>query len=335
MTERRNRAGGPGVSTALAMGAVAAVAAGLAVGILLTGVYRLAAAGALLGLAAVAACVWAGRLQRAATTLRDGLDHIRRGHQDVSVPDSGWGLGCVGHGINELARHLQDDRSRTAAREMAMVMTLGQAAEGRSHHSANHMQRVGAMAGELGRLAGLPDDEVGLLRQAAPLHDLGKVGVPDSVLNKPGKFTPREFSVMKVHAELGHRILAGSRQPVLQAAAVIALAHHERWDGYGYPQGLSGEDIPLHGRIVGLVDAFDAMFSVRNYREAMPLDQGLGIIRSQRGHHFDPALTDLFLAHLPTFMAIMEQYKDDRASGDGRPGPADPAGAEPEGCLTT
>jgi len=243
--------------------------------------------------------------------LRGALVRIAGGDLDIDLPGEGDdAFGLLARQINALAAHLKSTRTRTEAREQIVIDTMGQIIEGRSHETANHMARVGAMSYELAVLAGLPADEAEMLRVAAPLHDLGKVGIPDAILNKPGKYTPREYAVMKAHANLGHRILARSERPMLKAAAVIALTHHERWDGLGYPRQLKGEDIPIAGRIVGLIDVFDAMFSHRRYRRAMPMGKALGIIKTQRGHHFDPRLTDLFLAHLPRFQEILDQYRD-------------------------
>ena len=294
--------------TAIAVGLVALSLAALT---LVDASYRFVAAALLVGLAGLVAHVAVGRLLRPLGELHEGLERIGRGKLTVPVPAYERSeLGQLADHVNELAVQLRKSRKRTESREQAMITTLGKVAEGRSRESANHMLRVGAMSAELALLAGLSREEAEILRVAAPLHDLGKVGIPDAILTKPSKFTPREFAVMKSHAELGHRILAGSRTPSMRAAATVALTHHERWDGRGYPRGISGEEIPIYGRIVGLVDTFDAVFSDRAYRKAMSHDKGLGIITSQRGHHFDPRLVDLFVENLPVFTAIIEQYKD-------------------------
>lgn len=267
------------------------------------------------GLLAVAGVVAAARLAERVRTdlvaLGRGLERLRRGRYKTTVPVRGGAeLERLAGRVNSLAHRLREANARAKARELALVNTLGQVAEGRTPESANHMIRVGAMSRELARLAGLPQAEAELLRVAAPLHDLGKVGMPEAIRAKPGAYTPREREAMKAHAELGHRILAGSPRPELRAAAEIALTHHERWDGMGYPRGLAGEAIPLHGRIVGLVDTFDAMYSERAYRQAVSREHGLGIIRSQRACHFDPRLVDLLLDNLPVFFGIMERHAD-------------------------
>ncbi len=183
-----------------------------------------------------------------------------------------------------------------------VIHTLGDVVENRSQETAHHVKRVGHNSHLLAKLAGLPDDEAQLLRMAAPLHDVGKIGIPDAILNKPGRFTDEERAVMETHAEIGYSILNQSNRPIFKAASIVAYEHHEKWNGKGYPRGLSGEDIHIFGRIVALVDAFDAMISERVYKPAMPLEKCLGIIREERGEHFDPCLVDLLLENLELFV---------------------------------
>lgn len=259
-------------------------------------------------LAAIAAAL-SRRLVGDVGKVADGLERVGRGELWTEVPvDGSDDLRRLALGVNALARQMRESAARADARELALISTLGQVAEGRTPESAQHMLRVGIMSQELARLAGLPAAEAELLRQAAPLHDIGKAGMAEELRSKTGAYTAREREAMQGHTELGHRILIGSSRPELRAAAEIALSHHERWDGMGYPGGLAGEAIPLHGRIVGLVDSFDAMFSDRPHRRAMSRDHALGIIRSQRACHFDPVLTDLLLDNLPVFLGIMERY---------------------------
>lgn len=188
-------------------------------------------------------------------------------------------------------------RERTADLEEAQLEILERlalAAEFRDDETGQHTQRVGRTAAVLARALGLPNDKVTLIHRAAPLHDVGKLGVPDSILRKPGKLTREEFEIMKTHTTIGAQILSGSRFPILQLAEEIALTHHERWDGNGYA-GLAGERIPLSGRIVALADVFDALTNDRIYRKAMPLEDALAEIELQRGRHFDPEIADAFL----------------------------------------
>jgi len=191
-----------------------------------------------------------------------------------------------------------------------MIRTLSELVETRSLETANHVLRVGEMARMLALHAGVDEETASVFRLAAPMHDVGKVGIPDHILNKPGKLTPGEFSVMRGHAALGHGILCKSEQRIMRVAARIALQHHERWDGSGYPRGLRGEEISLEGRITAIVDVFDALTSRRVYREARPADEVFGTMREGRGSQFDPDLLDVFLAHSDEFAAVVRDYPD-------------------------
>ena len=191
-----------------------------------------------------------------------------------------------------------------------MIRTLSELVETRSLETANHVMRVGEMARLLARHAGVDEETSAVLRLAAPMHDVGKVGIPDRILNKPGRLTPEEFAVMRGHAALGHGILCKSEQRIMRVAARIALQHHERWDGCGYPHGLSGEEISLEGRITAIVDVFDALTSRRVYREARPAGEVFATMRGERGRQFDPELLDVFLAHAEEFAAVVRNCPD-------------------------
>ena len=199
--------------------------------------------------------------------------------------------------------------------EREIALRLGRAAEFRDTETGAHVQRMSRYSGLLAELAGLPPAEVQLVLQASPLHDIGKVGIPDRILQKPGRLTPDEFETMKLHTTIGGHMLADSgRFPLLAAGRVIALQHHERFDGTGYPAGLAGDAIHPYGRIVAVADVFDALLSRRVYKPALPLPQVLEIMAAGRATHFDPALVDLLLAHLDRFLAIREHHLD-RAEG--------------------
>ena len=142
------------------------------------------------------------------------------------------------------------------------------------------------------------------------MHDIGKVGIPDSILNKPGKLTPQEWLVMKTHAALGYEMLKHSKRPILKAAAIVAREHHEKWNGEGYPRKLKGEQINIYGRITAVADVFDALGSERCYKKAWPLEKILNLFQSERGEHFDPKLVDLLLENLDKFLSIRDAYKD-------------------------
>lgn len=179
--------------------------------------------------------------------------------------------------------------------QIEIMERLARAAEYRDDNTGEHTFRVGHNSAELARAAGLSDAEVELIRTAAPLHDVGKIGIPDSILLKPGPLTDDEFDLMKTHTEIGARILSGSSFRVLQLAEQIALWHHEAWDGSGYPHGLAGEKIPMAARILTIVDVFDALTHERPYKDAWPVEKALAVITEDAGTKFDPRLAELFL----------------------------------------
>jgi len=154
---------------------------------------------------------------------------------------------------------------------------------------------------------GLPAKEVQNIRYAAPMHDIGKIGVPDNILLKPGKLTDEEFEIVKTHSSIGGKILANSKSETLMVAEQIALSHHEKWNGKGYPQGLAGDNIPLAVRIVGLADTFDALTSKRPYKDPFPVEVALDIIKKDRGQHFDPNVVDVFLENIDEIVKIKEK----------------------------
>jgi putative two-component system response regulator len=168
-------------------------------------------------------------------------------------------------------------------------------AENRDDDTSRHTERVGTTAAQIGAQLGMDREQVELLREAAALHDVGKLAIPDSVLLKPGSLSEEEFEVTKTHAAIGQRLLSGSSSAVLQMAAVIAGGHHERWDGSGYPAGLAGEGIPLVGRIVAVADVYDALTHDRPYKSLWPTEQAIGEIRRAAGSQFDPGVVDAFL----------------------------------------
>ncbi|HYM58985.1 MAG TPA: HD domain-containing phosphohydrolase [Solirubrobacteraceae bacterium] len=187
--------------------------------------------------------------------------------------------------------------------QLQVIQRLALAAEYRDDDTGQHTRRVGEMSARIGEVLDMPADQLVLLRQAAPLHDVGKIGIPDCILLKPGRLTPDEFEQMKAHTTLGAAMLAGRKFPLLEMAEQIALSHHERWDGTGYPAGLSGHAIPLVGRVVAIADVFDALTHVRPYKEAWTLVQAVTEIRGQAGRQFDPEVVDAFLHVLPELAA--------------------------------
>ena len=198
-----------------------------------------------------------------------------------------------------------------ADNQREIIYRIGEIVETRSKESGLHVKRVALYCEQFARLLGLPEEKTELLKRASPLHDIGKIGIPDAVLHKPGKLDADEWAIMKTHSQIGYDMLCGSDIELFQVAAQIALNHHEKWDGSGYPQGLSGTVIPLEGRITALVDVFDALGSDRCYKRAWPLDKILALIQEEKGHHFDPELVDLMLANLDGFLAIRDTYRDE------------------------
>ena len=198
-----------------------------------------------------------------------------------------------------------------ADNQREIIYRIGEIVETRSKESGLHVKRVALYCELLARLLGLSEHKTELMKLASPLHDIGKIGIPDAVLHKPGKLDPDEWNIMMTHSQLGYDMLQGSDIELFQVASEIARNHHEKWDGSGYPRGLKEDAIPLEGRITALVDVFDALGSDRCYKKAWPLDKILELIKSERGRHFDPVLVDLMLANLDAFLAIRDTYKDE------------------------
>lgn len=190
------------------------------------------------------------------------------------------------------------------------VQRLALAAEFRDTDTARHLQRMSLYCHLLARHYGLEAERCELIRIASPMHDIGKIGTPDHILLKPGKFSPEEFEAITRHSEMGRHILDGSEAELLKLAALIAWTHHEKFDGTGYPRRLAGETIPLEGRIAAIADTFDALTTKRVYKPAFSLEQTLDIMREGRGKHFDPFLLDTFLGAMDEALAIKNQFSD-------------------------
>jgi response regulator RpfG family c-di-GMP phosphodiesterase len=202
---------------------------------------------------------------------------------------------------------MRDDIQET---QKELVYMLGEAVEQRSKETGAHVKRVAQISQLLAEAYGLPEEESELIKLASPLHDVGKVGIPDSILNKPGKHTPEEWEIMQTHAMIGEEILAKSDKRILQLGSIIAGQHHEKWDGNGYPRGLKGEEIHLAGRITALADVFDALGSKRCYKDAWPIEKIIAIIKEEKGKQFEPKLVDLFVENIDALVAIREAFPD-------------------------
>lgn len=193
---------------------------------------------------------------------------------------------------------------------LQIVQCLGKAAEYRDNETGMHILRISHFARTIAKAIGYSDERADDLLHAAPMHDVGKIGVPDAILLKPGKLNPEEWEIMRQHTTIGAQIIGEHDSSMLKLAASIALCHHEKWDGSGYPNGLAGEDIPQEARIIALVDVFDALTSERPYKKAWPIDEALDFIRQQRGSHFEPKLVDVFMDCLPEILAIRSRWAD-------------------------
>ena len=217
--------------------------------------------------------------------------------------------------VQQRTKELEETLKLAKRTEYEISIRLGLASEFRDLETGGHIKRMSHYSALLAKLYGLNQDECELILYAAPLHDIGKVGIPDKILLKPGRFVGNEFEIMKQHAILGAKMLEGADEfPVLKAGHIIALQHHEKWDGNGYPNKIKGKDIHLYARIIAVADVFDALSSKRCYKEAMDLDTVLSIMKEDSGSHFDPDLVKLLLDNLSDFLVIKERYKDDEST---------------------
>jgi HD-GYP domain-containing protein (c-di-GMP phosphodiesterase class II)/methylmalonyl-CoA mutase cobalamin-binding subunit len=217
----------------------------------------------------------------------------------------GWrvgekGMGALEDEIESRTSELKRALSELEIAQAETVQRLSMAVEFRDEDTGAHIERIGRFSVLLAEQIGMDSEFSERLRHAAPLHDVGKVAIPDAILLKPGPLTPEERAIVETHAEEGHRLVRGSSSSILDMAATIALSHQEKWDGSGYPRGLKGEAIPIEGRIVAVADVFDALTSDRVYRKAFSVDDAIQMMREQRGRHFDPVLLDAFMEVLGT-----------------------------------
>jgi len=212
--------------------------------------------------------------------------------------------------VSKKTGELQDALREVIKSEKDIVSILGKTAEFRDNETSAHTLRVGEMAALIAQKFGWSSAEVELMRLAAPMHDMGKVGIADKILLKPGKLDENEFAIMKTHAKIGHTILSQKDTPLLHLAAEIAYTHHEKYDGSGYPKGLSGDAIPLSGAIVSVVDVFDALLSERPYKKAFSLEKTLEIITNDSGGHFHPEVVEHFLNSIDEILKIRDSLQD-------------------------
>ncbi|WP_228710927.1 PAS domain S-box protein [Arcobacter cloacae] len=205
--------------------------------------------------------------------------------------------------VIELHKEIEDTQRE-------IIYKMGEIGESRSNETGNHVKRVANYSKLLATLYGLDEKECDILFTASPMHDIGKVGIPDSILNKPGKLDENEWKIMRKHCVIGYNILKNSKREILKAAAIVAMTHHEKWDGTGYPKGLKGEEIHIYGRITAIADVFDALGSHRCYKKAWEDEKVFELLRNEKSKHFDPKLVDLFFENLDKFIEIRDRYKD-------------------------
>ncbi|MEJ2644680.1 MAG: response regulator [Gammaproteobacteria bacterium] len=210
-----------------------------------------------------------------------------------------------------LERRVSEATSEIRVREQETLLRLAKAGEYRDEITGNHVIRMAKFSRLIGEKLGLSEEECGVIELAAPMHDIGKIGIPDHILSKPGRLTDEELGVMKTHSQIGYEILRDSPSKYLQMGAVIALGHHEKFDGSGYPKGLRGEEIPLVARIVAIADVYDALTSERPYKQPWSVDDAVRFMNAERGKHFDPRCLDAFNSQLDKVLKIQYLLRDD------------------------
>ena len=209
--------------------------------------------------------------------------------------------------LDEMVKERTKELDQT---RLQIIQRLGRAAEYKDNETGMHVIRMSHYSKLLGLANGMSEEEADLLLNAAPMHDIGKIGIPDKILLKPGKLDEHEWKIMKTHPQMGAEILGSDNSVLLNLARDIALTHHEKWDGSGYPNGLKGEEIPLHARIVAIADTFDALTTVRPYKHAWLVEEALDLLKKEAGSHFDPELVDKFLGIMPQVIEIKNQYAE-------------------------
>jgi len=214
----------------------------------------------------------------------------------------------------ELERMVRQRTHELLTTRQQIIRRLGRAAEFKDNETGNHVLRMSHYARLIAEAHGLGTEAAGIIFQTAPMHDIGKIGIPDAILLKPGKLDAEEWKIMHQHPIMGAEIIGKHDNELLETARIIALSHHEKWDGSGYPHALRGADIPLEGRIVAIADVFDALVSLRPYKPAFPLEEALRMMNQQTGSHFDPALMQAFHKVLPEILRIREIYADENGA---------------------
>lgn len=264
------------------------------------------------------AIVFRNVLKKDTKIIIDNLQNIEDGNykitETINRPDE---LGEISHSIKHMANSIDDgiDQIESLNEEIIntqkeIIYTMGEIAETRSKETGNHVKRVAEYSKILALKSGLDEEEAEMLKLASPMHDIGKVGIPDNILNKPGILTEDEFEIMKTHASLGYEMLKHSNKKILKTAAIVSKEHHEKYNGKGYPNGLKGEDIHIYARITAIADVFDALGSDRVYKEKWDDKDIFQFLKKERGEHFDPKLIDIFFENIDEILAFRDAHKD-------------------------
>lgn len=251
-------------------------------------------------------------------TIIANIKNVENGQYEIEKtinrPDE---LGEISYAIKHMSKTIHDGIEHIGELNLEIINTqkeiiyaMGEIAETRSKETGNHVKRVAEYSKLLALKLGLSQEEAEILKSASPMHDIGKVGIPDEILKKPGKLTPEEFEIMKTHAILGYDMLKYSNKPILQTAAIISKEHHEKYNGKGYPLGLKAEEINIFARITAVADVFDALGSDRVYKKAWEDEKIFELFRNEKGEHFDPKIVDLFFENLEEFLEIRANFKD-------------------------
>jgi len=235
--------------------------------------------------------------------------------ENEKIPNDEVGdvIKVVSSNIQHVEEIIKEDRflkEEIVSTQREIVFTMGAIGESRSKETGNHVKRVAEYSALLATLYGLSKEESALIKEASPMHDIGKIAIPDSILKKPGKLSNDEFTIMKTHAQIGYDMLKHSSRPILKTAAIIAYEHHEKYNGKGYPRGLKGDEIHIYGAITAIADVFDALGSDRVYKKAWIDEKIISLIIEETGEHFHPVLANLFLANFDKFVEIRETFKD-------------------------
>lgn len=257
-------------------------------------------------------------LKKDTETIVESINHIKDGNFDNELDIVRFDeLGEISNAIDNMRLSIKSGiediellNKEVVDTQKEVVFTMGSIAETRSKETGNHVKRVAAYSELLALKVGLSEEEARLLRLASPMHDIGKVAIADNILNKPGKLTEDEFTIMKTHATLGYEMLKHSNRDILKAAAIVSYEHHEKYDGSGYPNGLKGESIHIYGRITAVADVFDALGSDRCYKRAWEDEKIFELLRVNSGKHFDPNLIDIFFDSFDEIDEIRQTYKD-------------------------